>query len=777
MEIVEEECSICFENYLSDENPKVVLPCCSNDCCRNCLVTNATSRKTVVCMFCQEDIPWKIAQEYQLVPDWKSYKSASKLWKSMKRYEKEFEFVMKQVSQTTNFIQTEIPKSLLRLLTSVLYNYFNKTTDKKKYISSNTKMIRDMIKSIQKSYPDLFVNDMKNITPKLPLAHDFDQLNCIYELYSGVSEIYRDADHVSLSPDDIVRDIDSVMEDMVLNFFDLVSSRSNKILFGYTNYLHDNLEMIHDTFSTSEKILERLKDSARRSYHVMNYFDAFKDFLYPFILRMAIVRDADMDDGPFKKLIQRFTDTYIEFYPRNFGTEKIVRKITSTDEYNRTESCLFFICPGCNLTEIPHDMNTMTKYFCSRCDKDFCRKCSSVIKDQYHGCEQKDIDDLRNILFVMCPRCDAKICKEHGCNQMFCVNCDFKFDYESLREIKDNEFYHNEHHDQIKKRKREKNGLVTSSEDSPEGSPETSPEDSPKIDSSIFGNDPDINCSSIEDDTISMIYQNLHTLIFQLRFFVNPIDIQENYPSAEYFDQFRTSEKYAHYRNKINEIVADVRNIIARFIRFLDFFQRDLNTKTPEMIIKSLLRESFRNREILFFFEYKNNLRIIDAPEISGYVESIYKENKVEEIDDSVEISTKFEIFMKSILKNRMITDNFKKILNMNFRLISEMTLSTIPEIMNNLNNMIFVFGFVEADIIRSVVSEIISDMTNKYEKTLYHVFDSLNYHEKNIIIEEYKNDRRKFYEESGEFSRRLFQIVGNLEKVASKTDDYRENI
>lgn len=773
MEIVEEECSICFENYLSDENPKVVLPCCSNDCCRNCLVTNATSRKTVVCMFCQEDIPWKIAQEYQLVPDWKSYKSASKLWKSMKRYEKEFEFAVKQVSQTTNFIQTEIPKSLLRLLTSVLYNYFNKTTDKKKYISSNTKMIRDMIKSIQKSYPDLFVNDMKNINPKLPLAHDFDQLNCIYELYSGVSEIYRDADHVSLSPDDIVRDIDSVMEDMVLNFFDLVSSRSNKILFGYTNYLNDNLEMIHDTFSTSEKILERLKDSARRSYHVMNYLDTFKDFLYPFILRMAIVRDDDMDDGPFKKLIQRFTDTYIEFYPRSFGTEKIVRKITSTDEYERTKSCLFFICPGCNLTEIPHDMNTMTKYFCSRCDKDFCRKCSAVIKDQYHGCEQKDIDGLRNILFVMCPRCDAKICKEHGCNQMFCVNCDFKFDYESLREIKDNEFYHNEHHDQIKKRKKEKDDIMTS----PEGSPETSPEDSPKIDSSIFGNDPDINCSSIEDDTISMIYQNLHTLIFQLRFFVNPIDIQENYPSAEYFDQFRTSDKYVHYRNKINEIVADVRNIIARFIRFLDFFQRDLNTKTPETIIKSLLRESFRNGEILFFFEYKNNLRIIDAPEISGYVESIYKENKVQEIDDSVEISTKFEIFMKSILKNRMITDNFKKILNMNFRLISEMTLSTIPEIMNNLNNMIFVFGFVEADIIRSVVSEIISDMTNKYEKTLYHVFDSLNYHEKNIIIEEYKNDRRKFYEESGEFSRRLFQIVGNLEKVASKTDDYRDNI
>lgn len=756
MEIVKEECPICFENYRSDENPKVVLTCCSNDCCRNCLITNATSRKTVVCMFCQNDIPWKIAQEYQLVPDWKGYKSASKLWKSMKRYEKEFEFAMKQVSQTTNFIQIEIPKSLLRLLTSVLYNYFNKMTDKKKYISSNTKMIKDMIKSIQKSYPDLFVNDMTNVNPKLPLAHDFDQLNCIYELYSTISEIYRETDYISLSPDDLVRDIDSVIEDMVLNFFDLVSSRSKKILFGYTNYLNDNLEMIHDTFSISEKILGHLKDSAKRSHHIMNSLDAFKDFLYPFILRMAIIRDVDMDDGPFKKLIQRFTDTYIEFYPRNFGTEKIVRKITSTDEYKRTKSCLFFICPGCNLTEIPHDRNTMTKYFCSRCDKDFCRKCSSVIKDQYHGCEQKDIDDLRNILFVMCPRCDAKICKEHGCNQMFCVNCDFKFDYESLREIKDNEFYHNEHHDQIKKRKKENDILMEIEEGST------------KIDSSIFGNDPDINCSSIEDDTISMIYQNLHDLLFQLRYFVNPIDIRENYQSVEYFHQFRTSEKYIYYRNKINEIVTDVRNIIAHFIRFLDFFQRDLNTKTPETIIKSLLRESFRNGEILFFFEYENNLRIIDTPEISGHIESIYKENKenkIRDVEDSV------EIFTKSILKNRMITDNFKKILNMNFRLISEMTLSSIPEIMNNLNNMIFIFSFVEADIIRSVVSEIISDMINKYEKTLYHVFDSLNYHEKNIIIEEYKSDRRKFYEESGEFSKRLFQIVGNLEKVASKED------
>src|SRR5690606_37697488 len=135
-----------------------------------------------------------------------------------------------------------------------LYNYFNRMTDKKKYISSNTKMIRDMIKSIQKSYPDLFVNDTKNINPKLPLVHHYDQLNCIYELYSDVSEIYRVTDHIS--PDDIVRDIDSVIEDLVLNFFDLGSSRSNKILFGYTNYLNDNLEMIHDTFSTSEKILE-----------------------------------------------------------------------------------------------------------------------------------------------------------------------------------------------------------------------------------------------------------------------------------------------------------------------------------------------------------------------------------------------------------------------------------------------------------------------------------------------------------------------------------------
>lgn len=775
MEIVQEECSICFENYLSDENPKVVLTCCPNNCCRNCLVTNATSRKTVVCMFCQNDIPWKIAQEYQLVSDWKGYMAVSKIWKSMKRYEKEFEFAMKQVSQATNFIQIEIPKSLLRLLTSILYNYFSKMTDQKKYISSNTKMIRDIIKSIQKSYPDLFVNDMKNVNPKLPLAHDFDQLNCIYELYSSISEIYQNMDYISLSPDDLVGDIDNVIEDMVLNFFDLVSSRSNKILFGYTNYLNDNLEMIQNTFSTSEKVSENLKDSAKRSHHIMNFLDVFKDFLSPFIFRMAIVRDVDMADGPFKKLIQRFTDTYIEFYPRNFGKEKIVRKITSTDDYKRTKLCLFFICPGCNLTEIPHDRNTMTKYFCSRCDKDFCRKCSSVIKDQYHGCEQKDIDDIRNILFVMCPRCDAKICKEHGCNQMFCVNCDFKFDYESLREIKDNEFYHNEHHDQIKKKKKEKNILTASAEDSPEtsveGSPEASDEDSPKIDSSIFGNDPDINCSSIEDDTISMIYQNLHGLLVQLRYFVNPIDIQENYQSEEYFDQFKTSEKYTFYRNKINEIVVDARDIIGHFIRFLDFFRRDLNTKSPEMIIKSLLRENFRKREIVFFFEYKNNLRIIDAPEISGHIENIYKENKIEEIEDSIEISTKFEIFTKSILKNRMITDNFKKILNMNFRLISEMTLSSIPEIINNLNNMIFVFGFVEVDIIRSVVSEIISNMTNKYEKTLWHVFDSLNYNEKNIIIEEYKNNRQKFYEENGDFGKHLFQIIGNLEKVTSKKD------
>src|SRR5690606_23940681 len=148
----------------------------------------------------------------------------------------------------------------------------------------------------------------------------------------------------------------NAIEHMVLYFFDLVSSRSNKMLFGYTNCLNDNLERIQDTFSTPENVLKHLKESAKRSHHVMNSLDLFKDFLYPFILRMAIVRDVDMLDGPFKKLIQRFTDTYVELYPRNFGQEKIVRKIITTD-HKRTKLCLFFICPGCNLTEIPHDRN------------------------------------------------------------------------------------------------------------------------------------------------------------------------------------------------------------------------------------------------------------------------------------------------------------------------------------------------------------------------------------------------------------------------------------
>ena len=88
---------------------------------------------------------------------------------------------------------------------------------------------------------------------------------------------------------------------------------------------------------------------------------------------------------------------------------------------------------------------------CGVCNVVVCSKCLES-KEENHKC---DVLTLANVKAIKedskkCPNCFAFIFKSQGCSQMFCTKCHILFDYNTLKIVKNTEFFHNPHYTEFR---------------------------------------------------------------------------------------------------------------------------------------------------------------------------------------------------------------------------------------------------------------------------------------------------------------------------------------
>ena len=68
---------------------------------------------------------------------------------------------------------------------------------------------------------------------------------------------------------------------------------------------------------------------------------------------------------------------------------------------------------------------------CPICNKRLCMHCNTPIVNDHHECKQEDIDTFKEISKNTrpCPKCNIRIHKISGCDQMWCVGCNTAFSW------------------------------------------------------------------------------------------------------------------------------------------------------------------------------------------------------------------------------------------------------------------------------------------------------------------------------------------------------------
>lgn len=89
-----------------------------------------------------------------------------------------------------------------------------------------------------------------------------------------------------------------------------------------------------------------------------------------------------------------------------------------------------------------------SKYHCSICESNACKNCHLLINEETsHQCDENDIQSVKMIMndTKPCPKCNVRIHKIIGCDQMWCTQCQVVFSWNTGKELKTNNI-HNPHY-------------------------------------------------------------------------------------------------------------------------------------------------------------------------------------------------------------------------------------------------------------------------------------------------------------------------------------------
>lgn len=153
---------------------------------------------------------------------------------------------------------------------------------------------------------------------------------------------------------------------------------------------------------------------------------------------------AYMYNPDFIKLYKEYNDIHNEYKKKFIEVEKkkeeiaLMRKNNLTIGVNNTSkiSCIKEDCRGYLTSENR----------CGICNTEVCDKCM-ILKEDEHKCNNDDIETAKSIKenTKSCPKCNVRIYKTEGCDQMWCVSCHTTFSWKTNK-INNGEVIHNPHY-------------------------------------------------------------------------------------------------------------------------------------------------------------------------------------------------------------------------------------------------------------------------------------------------------------------------------------------
>lgn len=90
--------------------------------------------------------------------------------------------------------------------------------------------------------------------------------------------------------------------------------------------------------------------------------------------------------------------------------------------------------------------NNKVHFTCVLCESEYCTKCGELLSDDVeHKCDESNVESFTTIIneTKLCPKCNTRIYKISGCEQMFCTNCHTGFSWNTGKIITGN--FHNPH--------------------------------------------------------------------------------------------------------------------------------------------------------------------------------------------------------------------------------------------------------------------------------------------------------------------------------------------
>lgn len=156
---------------------------------------------------------------------------------------------------------------------------------------------------------------------------------------------------------------------------------------------------------------------------------------------------------PNKKLSKTYildknTELLVKFQDLYKSQKQIIMTGLMPDNLKKTEVKIVRKCVKSDCTGFINHTN----YECGVCNIKICKDCHlSISKTDNHVCKDEDIETIKSIWLNTknCPNCFQRISKIDGCDQMFCVECDTAFSWNTGK-IENGRIHNPHYYDKIR---------------------------------------------------------------------------------------------------------------------------------------------------------------------------------------------------------------------------------------------------------------------------------------------------------------------------------------
>jgi len=150
-------------------------------------------------------------------------------------------------------------------------------------------------------------------------------------------------------------------------------------------------------------------------------------------------KKIDENEKNEEQLVREQRETKREYEEKIKNTNKMIRKI-STEEEKVAKKFIM----KCNKDKCRGFLSE--DYKCGMCNVEICKHCHVDIEEEKHSCNKDDIESIKELMKSTkpCPKCNSRIYKIDGCDQMFCIQCHTAFSWKTGLEEKG--IVHNPHY-------------------------------------------------------------------------------------------------------------------------------------------------------------------------------------------------------------------------------------------------------------------------------------------------------------------------------------------